>query len=103
MDLILFAYETMSYALLLLATLLKENYRNRKIRKERINERMSVSSYVVSFVINDDIEPTAGVHKLLSLLFFSGSLIILRSINDAIGSLRKEKISIIVFFVVVVV
>jgi len=77
----------MSYALLLLATLLKENYRNgKKIRKERINERMNVSSYVVSFVINEDIEPTAGVHKLLSLLFFSGSLIILRSINDAIGS-----------------
>jgi hypothetical protein len=52
---------------------------------------MSVSSYVVSFVINDEIEPTTGVHKLLSLLFFSGSLSILRSINDAIGSYRKEK------------
>ncbi len=47
---------------------------------------MRGSSYVVSFVINDEIEPTAGVHKLLSLLFFSGSLIILRSTNDAIGS-----------------
>jgi len=76
----------MSNALLVLATLLKENYKNGKIRKERINERMDVSSYVVSFVINEEIEPTAGVHKLLSLLFFSGSLIILRSANDAIGS-----------------
>ncbi len=76
----------MSNALLVLATLLKENYKNGKIRKERINERMSVSSYVMLFVINDEIEPTAGVHKLLSLLFFSGSLIILRSINDGIDS-----------------
>jgi hypothetical protein len=76
----------MSNALLVLATLLKENYKNGKLRKERINERMDVSSYVVSFVINEEIEPTAGVHKLLSLLFFSGSLIILRSANDAIGS-----------------
>lgn len=56
------------------------------MEKKGINVRMGVSSYVVSFVINDDIEPTAGVHKLLSLLFFSGSLITLRSINDAIGS-----------------
>ena len=55
-------------------------------RKETINERMGRSSYVVSLVINDEIEPTAGVHKLLSWLFFSGSLIAFRSINDAIGS-----------------
>lgn len=51
-----------------------------------INERMGVSSYVVSFVINDEKEPTAGVHKLLSWLFFTASLITLRSRNDALGS-----------------
>lgn len=80
----------MSYALLLLATLIKDNHRTAK-RKERINERMGASSYVVSFVTNDEIEPTAGDHRLLSLLFFSDSLIVARSINDAMGSFREEK------------
>jgi hypothetical protein len=56
------------------------------VRKKPINERMGVSSYVVSLVINDEIEPTAGVHKLLSRVFFSGSLIAHRSINDVVGA-----------------
>lgn len=61
-----------------------------RIRKETINERISVSSNVVSFVINDDIEPAAGVHKLLSCVGFSGSLMTLRSIKDAVGSWRQK-------------
>lgn len=53
---------------------------------ERINGRMSVSSYAVSLVINDEKEPMAGIHKLLSWLVFSGSLITQRSTEDALGS-----------------
>lgn len=69
----------MSYALLLLATLEEKQIKWEKESMENINERMDVSSYVVSFVINDEEEPTAGVHKLLSWLFFSASLITPRS------------------------
>ena len=57
-----------------------------EIRKETINERISVSSNVVSFVVNDDVEPIAAVQILLSCMVCSGSLIILRSIKDDASS-----------------
>ncbi len=52
---------------------------------------MGVLSNVVSFVTNEEIEPTAGVHKLLLVLFFSDPSIVLRSIKDAVDSWKKRK------------
>ena len=69
---------------------MKRNSMKIQKKKERINERMSGSSYVVPFVTNDGIEPATEVHELLSLLFFSDSLIVLRLIKGAIGLYGKQ-------------
>lgn len=82
----------MSYALVLLATLKKRKLmKNFRRKRKTINERIGISSYVVFVVINDDIEPAAGVQRLFSRGVFEGSLIGLRSIKDAIGSYRENE------------